>query len=358
MRKLSGEAVKRRVEWIDIAKGLGIALVSFGHLRNGDGQSVWLPELDGTIDAIYLFHMPMFFFLGGLTFSKRGGLRQFLLRKARTLLIPYYVFSLYFLAKPLAVVLVPQLRQTFQSGHDYQIGHQLVDVLVMGNGLWFLMAFFVGEVLMYGLSSLAERWGGKKILAVLGPMLIVAYALYASALQAPALPFQIDRGVQIAGFICLGVALKTRLMAISRRNASIWGMVTVVVFILLAVTEGMFESALPFGTHWIIVVFASVAGAIGFSLACAAVAHCRILAYVGRDSLVYYALNALTLNIVKVGLFRIIGINASTWPFAAQLVIGLVATMLALVILAIANAIIQRWLPWMLGKPWSQRRLK
>ncbi|AUD90625.1 hypothetical protein [Bifidobacterium breve] len=50
----------KRIEWIDIAKALGILLVSFGHLRNGDGQSVWLPALDSLIDGIYLFHMPLF----------------------------------------------------------------------------------------------------------------------------------------------------------------------------------------------------------------------------------------------------------------------------------------------------------
>ena len=47
----------KRIEWIDVAKGVGIVLVSFGHLRNGDGESVWLPALDAPIDAIYLFHM-------------------------------------------------------------------------------------------------------------------------------------------------------------------------------------------------------------------------------------------------------------------------------------------------------------
>lgn len=35
----------KRIEWIDVAKGVGIVLVSFGHLRNGDGESVWLPAL-------------------------------------------------------------------------------------------------------------------------------------------------------------------------------------------------------------------------------------------------------------------------------------------------------------------------
>ena len=55
----------KRIEWIDVAKGVGIVLVSFGHLRNSDGESVWLPALDAPIDAIYLFHMPLFFLLGG-----------------------------------------------------------------------------------------------------------------------------------------------------------------------------------------------------------------------------------------------------------------------------------------------------
>lgn len=123
----------KRIEWIDVAKGVGIVLVSFGHLRNGDGESVWLPALDVPIDAIYLFHMPLFFLLGGLTFSRRGGFKAFLARKAKTLLVPYYVFSLYFLAKPFAILLIPSMRATFQTSHDYGIAHQFLDVLVMGQ---------------------------------------------------------------------------------------------------------------------------------------------------------------------------------------------------------------------------------
>ena len=101
--------------------------------------------------------MPLFYFLGGLTFSRRGGFKAFLARKAKTLLIHYYIFSLYFIAKPLAVILIPSLSSTFHSSHDYgNAGHQLFKVLIMGDGLWFLMAFFVGEIVMYGLTSLFE----------------------------------------------------------------------------------------------------------------------------------------------------------------------------------------------------------
>ena len=52
-----------------------------------------------------------------------------------------------------------------------------------------------------------------------------------------------------------------------------------------------------------------------------------------RYSLVYYALNALTLNIVKIGLFRVVGINVASTPWFSQLLAGLAATALALVLL-------------------------
>ena len=134
-------AYTQRIEWIDIAKAFGIILVSFGHIRNGDGESVWLPALDSTIDAIYLFHMPLFFILGGLTFSAKRSFRQFLVRKIRTLLIPYYFFSLYFLAKPIAILAIPSLASTFQTDHNYDLAHQFYDVLIGGDNARFVAHF-------------------------------------------------------------------------------------------------------------------------------------------------------------------------------------------------------------------------
>ena len=176
-------------------------MVSFGHLRNGDGQSVWLPALDSLIAAIYLFHMPLFFLLGGMTFSMRGGFRQFLMRKIKTLLVPYYIFSLYFLAKPFAVLLVPKLRAELNAGRSYSsIGKQFIDVLIMGEGLWFLMAFFVGELLMYAVATVANRKEQCWLLIIItGLIAIIVYSLYHDVLSLPKLPFQLDPGVQVLG---------------------------------------------------------------------------------------------------------------------------------------------------------------
>lgn len=342
---------KQRVEWIDIAKGLGITLVSFGHLSNGDGQAVWLPALGGLIAAIYLFHMPLFYFLGGLTFSRRGGFKAFLVRKAKTLLIPYYIFSLYFIAKPLAVILIPSLSNTFHSSHDYgNAGRQVFNVLIMGDGLWFLMAFFVGELLMYGLTSLFRSHhphGGVLLCGVL--LIVLTFMNNGVAFPAIMLPFQIIKGCQVAGFMAVGYAVHDKLLAISRVQSIPPTVGLITVYVISAVAS--LYAGLPRHTLWAVNLIAAVAGAGGFSLLCTAIQHSSLLSRLGRDSLVFYAVNAISLNVAKLIMFRLAGIDATQWPFAGQLMMGIITTAFAMVVMAAVDAIVQRYLWWSIGKP-------
>ena len=58
----------KRLDWIDIAKGIGIILVVLGHTlvpqvrETGFAGFLWI--------FIYNFHMPLFFFLSGYLFEK------------------------------------------------------------------------------------------------------------------------------------------------------------------------------------------------------------------------------------------------------------------------------------------------
>lgn len=337
---------KPRIEWIDIAKGVGIALVSFGHLRNGDGQSVWLPALDELISAIYLFHMPLFYLLGGLTFSMRGGFKSFLIRKVKTLLVPYYIFSLYFLAKPFAILLIPSLRETFQTDHDYGIAHQFYDVLIAGNGLWFLMAFFVGEVIMYGLVTLTGK--RKNVLIAIGTLLTVSSFYCSTYLPDLQLPFQLLAGVEVAGFMCFGLVLRYWFMGIARTQALWMCLVGLILFGMIAVA--VVENKVPSIIRWAALSLAAFLGSAVIIFLCITLQTNKLFACIGRDSLVYYALNALTLNVVKVGIFRALHIDATTWPFMFQIGGGIAVTALALVLLYIENLFVQRYMWWAIGK--------
>lgn len=339
-------STKTRIEWIDIAKGIGIVLVSFGHLRNGDGQSVWLPALDTLISAIYLFHMPLFYFLGGLTFGMRGGFKAFLIRKAKTLLVPYYVFSLYFLAKPIAILAIPSMRSAFQTSHNYGLTHQFVDVLIMGNGLWFLMAFFVAEVMMYGLVSITKN--NHVMLTVTGiGLILISYAANGFVSKLP-VPFQLWKGIEITGFMALGYVLREWLKALNQRRAAAYatlGFIALCIFAWVALSEQV-----PASVKWIVLLLAAVTGAFAFTFLCIAIERCGWLAYIGRASLVFYALNALTLNISKYGIFRLLRLNVTNSGFGIQFEGGLIVTALALLLLYFENLFVQKYMPWSIGK--------
>lgn len=78
-----------RIEWIDICKGIGIILVVIGH--TGIGQIS--PSI---YNYIYSFHMPLFYFLSGLTFNndKYNNLATFLKRRFWTLILPFLILNL------------------------------------------------------------------------------------------------------------------------------------------------------------------------------------------------------------------------------------------------------------------------
>lgn len=78
-----GARAGARLEWVDVAKGLGIILVVIAH--------AWT---QGRVrDTIYAFHMPLFFVLSGYV-ARPHPMGDFLRRQIRSMLVPYIAFLL------------------------------------------------------------------------------------------------------------------------------------------------------------------------------------------------------------------------------------------------------------------------
>jgi len=76
-------AMKKRIASIDIAKAIGIFLIVLGHvLKSGNVRKV-----------IFSFHVPLFFFLSGLCFSRKKN-KEFIKKKLITTYVPYLILSL------------------------------------------------------------------------------------------------------------------------------------------------------------------------------------------------------------------------------------------------------------------------
>ncbi|HEY0758444.1 MAG TPA: acyltransferase [Acidisarcina sp.] len=105
--------MNKRIAWIDVARGIGIILVVYGHVARGllnagiTGPKSPLSSLDYTI---YSFHMPLFLFMAGLNVrrSLSKGAGRFFKSKILTIAYPYLLWS--FIQGSLEVALASHLN--------------------------------------------------------------------------------------------------------------------------------------------------------------------------------------------------------------------------------------------------------
>ena len=92
--------MENRVKWVDYAKAIGMILVVYGHVSRGlynAGIEVSVSFYSLCDSIIYSFHMPLFFFISGLFFTKsvsNRGPKEFIFSKIDTIFYPYVIWSL------------------------------------------------------------------------------------------------------------------------------------------------------------------------------------------------------------------------------------------------------------------------
>lgn len=133
--------MNERINFIDYTKGYGILLVVMSHIMPYfDILKFWYHYIEG-------YHMTLFFIIAGVLNSYRNkdgeSWKKFVLKRYKSLIIPYIYFSLFNTTLKFAVLLVEHnmTKEVFNS--------EMVELLIKGNGtVWFLVTLFLTE-LMY-----------------------------------------------------------------------------------------------------------------------------------------------------------------------------------------------------------------
>ena len=198
-----------RVEYIDIARGIGILLVVMGH----NDFSLVSPF---AYQVIYSFHMPLFFFLSGYFLNISLPFFEFLKRRFHSLLKPYFftIFLIYFTS-----VSFEKMR--------FGTALQRITKSVYGSGyyldwvqLWFLPHLFV--VSLYAFLFLAAlRWLDNRYVrwAILLATLAVSslflqsfypfpFSLFGKQYELYGLPFSLDLVLLSGFFFILGSEIR------------------------------------------------------------------------------------------------------------------------------------------------------
>ena len=136
---------KKRLDYLDMAKGLGMILVLIGHLQ-GDSIFTFSPYIQPLCVYIFSFHMPMFFIVSGILMAiKNDEIKPFkdvALSRFKGIMIPYCWFScVYLIVVVVALIKGEIAAQTLYLNIWYVISGYGMNVL------WFLPALYLGELL-------------------------------------------------------------------------------------------------------------------------------------------------------------------------------------------------------------------
>ncbi|MGD9395719.1 MAG: acyltransferase family protein [Candidatus Thorarchaeota archaeon] len=148
------QVISKRLEWIDISKGVGIIVVILCHSMipmHGD------PYLYSAVSFMTGFVMVMFFVLAGMTYNAdkhRENLKQYAISRGRQLLIPY--FAIYLIMTLLFIPLTGSIDTYLTPG-------ELIFWLLYGAGppgqptyLWFLPVLYFGLLLFIMIESVTR----------------------------------------------------------------------------------------------------------------------------------------------------------------------------------------------------------
>ena len=86
----------KRIEWVDIAKGIAIILVVIGHVGSSYGSEGLYKNsflLNFTNRFVYSFHMAAFMFISGFLFKNKGDKKQQIKAILISYGVPYIFFS-------------------------------------------------------------------------------------------------------------------------------------------------------------------------------------------------------------------------------------------------------------------------
>lgn len=136
---------RKRIDYVDVFRGVGIVLMIMGHIGFGTIFDYW----------IHAFHMPMFFFVSGYFYQNRDiSVIEFIKKKCRSLLIPYFTFAIFHYCMWLCfnhsgIHLEPLQRIFFVNTTG--------DGIPIAGALWFLTALFWSDVIYFILNKMIKN---------------------------------------------------------------------------------------------------------------------------------------------------------------------------------------------------------
>ena len=291
-----------RKRYLDVAKGIALILVIWGHA----GMSI--PGL-GT--AIIQFHMPLFFVVSGYLFKNtHERMKDRIVKKAKRLLVPYFIFSVVYLS--LGVIKGFLLHQGVNVVELISLLFYLNgNVVRMGTPMWFLPVLFFTDIIY----TLIKKYESKYAIIICVVLAVAAFEWM------PILPFGLRISCIGLLFFMLGDCSKglvncfegNRLLSIA-----VGTILLVFEFVSAQYNPGVNLYRYSFGVSWVRYILLAVIGAFGLIFMGGGIESNKILEWISKQSLFILSTHFIILMLIDT-IFNKLGVEWVNGAFITAL---------------------------------------
>ena len=282
---------KERIFAFDAAKAIGIFFIVIGHVFHDQGLYA---------QYVYSFHVPLFFFLTGVTFSRgKSGFGKFLIQKLTRLLIPFYIFAAVSWG---AYAILGKFVSSFaEKAIDSSVPAIIIGTLkgycAANTPLWFLPCLFLELLFLYAITFIIDRIASKRRLlyALFGisiiSAIVIQYVIYKFSLFSTKAPiFKVDVVIAMLPFSLSGVLFSK----FAAQNQKAVRKPYIFILSLLCIAAGGF-SALKLNVlvgyqsseygRILIFYLSAFMSVLGFTLLCFFIQKLKVISYIGSNTM-------------------------------------------------------------------------
>lgn len=203
------ENKKNRIKSIDIAKAIGIFLIVLGHTL----------EFGELRKFIYSFHVPLFFFLSGLCFSRKKNI-IFIKKKILTIYVPYLIVSI--ISIGIYTILGPNIEadnlNLFDNIKGMLYANPNLNNMQWNQPLWFLPALMIQLILINVFENIISNTEQRKYIRIIVVTIFCILGYVLSEFKV-FLPFQLEAALCMLIFTYMGILIKNKKEKLLRNNA-------------------------------------------------------------------------------------------------------------------------------------------
>ena len=289
---------KKRVEWIDTAKGVCICLVVLHHIFASYGLYTKGIISSHIYYSLQSFRIPLYFVLSGLFFKSYGGILFFIIKKLNKIIVPFAFFYL------LLSVMTPWILA--RIGVDiFGIGNlsfsKVATAFYYNEGLypngpiWFLICLFQVNIIFYIIWSISDS---KVILPILS-VLIGALGLYLSCLGLN-LYCNSDSALTGVPFFLVGYLIKrTDIFSDNKQNVFVVLCFVIVSFLFIYFFSRNSEFNFNKFANVLTIYPCGILGSLSVLLVCKCFGKVPILTFWGHYSLIILSTHYFILDLLR-----------------------------------------------------------